>query len=66
MQYPNTNTVRIAIDRIGGPTRTANRLGVSSASIHVWIKQERVPNFDKAKQLSDLSGMPVSELRSTL
>lgn len=57
------NSVRVAIDRIGGPTKAANTLGVSGSSIHAWIKKEGIPNIDSAKKLAALSGMPVQELR---
>jgi DNA-binding transcriptional regulator YdaS (Cro superfamily) len=60
----NFNSVRIAVERIGGPTKAANSLSVSSASVHSWINKERVADYDKAKLLSQLSGMPVQELRS--
>jgi len=57
------NTIKAAIDRIGGPTKAANTLGVSGSSVHTWIKRERVPDIDKARQLAALSGIPVLELR---
>lgn len=60
LQY---NNIRRAVDAIGGPTRTANRLGVSSSTVHSWIKKGNVPNFDKATVLADLSKVPMRQLR---
>lgn len=57
------NNVKKAVDAIGGPTRTANKLGVSSSTVHEWIKKGNVPNFDKATMLADLSKVPMRQLR---
>ena len=57
------NTIKAAIDRIGGPTKAANTLGVSGSTVHTWIKAERVPNIDTARKLATLSGLPLQELR---
>ena len=57
------NTIKAAIDRIGGPTKAAITLEVSGSTVHTWIKTERVPNIDIARKLATLSGFPVQELR---
>ena len=57
------NNVKKAVDAIGGPTRTANKLGVSSSTVHEWTKKDNVPNFDKATMLADLSKVPMRQLR---
>lgn len=57
--------VKIAIERIGGPTRTAVALGVSGTTIYNWIKLRRVSDIDKAKQLAKLSGLDHQQLRPT-
>lgn len=57
------NHVRIAIQRIGGPTKASNLLGVSNGAIHAWIKARRVPNIDYAKKVSELSRVQVEDLR---
>ncbi len=58
-----TNKVKLSINKIGGPTRASNQLGVSNGTIHSWIKAERIPNIDHAKKLAQLSDMNVEELR---
>jgi len=60
-----TNYVRIAVDRVGGPTKAARLAGVSNATIHNWIKAQRIPNIDQAKLVTKESGMDVQNLRST-
>lgn len=57
------NPVREAVRRVGGPTKAAHAVHVSNTSIHIWIKQRRIRNIDKAKIISKLSGIPVDELR---
>jgi DNA-binding transcriptional regulator YdaS (Cro superfamily) len=57
--------VKIAVDRLGGPTKVANRLNVSNAAVHTWIKNDRVPDIEKAMRLADLAGLPYSHLRRT-
>lgn len=63
--YVPTNYVRIAIDRIGGPTKASTALAVSNTTIHDWIKRQRVLNIDKAKLLAELSGMSLQQIRCT-
>lgn len=60
-----SNKVRVAVDRIGGPTKTANLLGVANATIHAWIKNQRVPDVDQAKKLAEFSNVSVALLRRT-
>lgn len=57
--------VKIAVERIGGPTRTAVALGVSGTTIYNWIRLRRVSDIDKAKQLAKLSGLDHQQLRPT-
>lgn len=59
------NHIRTAINRIGGPTKAAHKIGVSNATIHSWIKQRRVPDIDKASALAAASGVELGRLRST-
>ena len=58
------NSVRLAVSRIGGVTKASNLLGVSNGAVHKWLKAERVPNIDKAKQLAQLSGIALEKVRS--
>jgi ribosome-binding protein aMBF1 (putative translation factor) len=60
------NAVRIAIDRLGGPTYAAHAMAVSNTTIHSWIKNCRVPDITRARKLAELSGIRLQELRSTL
>lgn len=59
------NKVKVAVDRIGGPTKTANLCGVANSTIHMWIARQRVPNVDQAKKLSAASGVEATLLRRT-
>lgn len=59
------NYVKIAVDRLGGPTKTATALGVSGTTIHDWVRRARVVDITKAKLLAQLSGLEVQQLRST-
>ncbi len=57
------NQVKKAVTLVGGPTFTSNHLGVSNSCIHKWVKNGRVPNIVKARQLSELSGVSLEKLR---
>lgn len=60
-----SNNVKIAVDRLGGPTKAANAVGVSNATIHNWIKRARIENIDKARTVAKLCGMEPQDLRPT-
>ena len=57
------NKVKLAIQKIGGPTMASNSMLVSNATIHAWVKKGRISNLNQAKKMSKLSGVPVEELR---
>ena len=57
------NKIKDAVNKLGGPTRTACHLKVSNVTIHDWINSGRVKNFDKAEQLAALTGIPFETLR---
>lgn len=57
------NNVRRAVQIAGGPTFVANKLKCSGSTVHAWIRMQRVSNIEKAKALSELSGISVRELR---
>ncbi|WP_186070813.1 hypothetical protein [Burkholderia gladioli] len=61
--FNSENYVRTAVDRIGGPTRTATMLSVSNATIHSWIKNDRIPNIEKARIVAKAAAMEVRMLR---
>ena len=56
-------TIKTAVTKAGGVTRVANRIGVSGATVYLWISNGFVPNYDRAKQLAELSGVPFEDLR---
>lgn len=59
------NNVKIAVQRVGGPTKAANAAGVSNATIHSWIKRAKIVNIEKARIIAKLAGMDIQELRPT-
>lgn len=59
------NHVKIAVDRLGGPTKAAHAVAVSNTTIHTWIKRQKIVDIDKAKLVSKLSGIDLQQLRST-
>lgn len=58
-----TNKVREAVDKAGGPTYVAVQFKCSGTAVHAWIRNGRVGNIEKARLLSELSGIDVLELR---
>ena len=63
--YSNSNHVKIAVDRLGGPTLAAHLTAVSNASVHAWMKHSRIPNLAKAKLVAAAAKMDVQLLRGT-
>lgn len=59
------NKVKVAIERLGGPTKAAHLLGVSNATVHSWARNQRVPNIDLALKMAKASGIEVTLLRRT-
>lgn len=59
------NHVKIAVDRLGGPTKAATAMAVSGTAIHHWIKRARIVDIEKATLMATLSGLEVQQLRST-
>lgn len=64
--YFNENKVKTAVDRAGGPTKTALLIGCSGAAVHLWIRQRKISDINKARILADIAGMDVTALRPTL
>lgn len=58
-----TNNVKIAVNKLGGPTKASNLLGVSNGAVHAWMRNGTVSNIDHARNLSKLSGMKLEEVR---
>lgn len=59
----SNNNVRLAVSKIGGPTKASNLLGVSNGVVHYWMREHRVPNIDLAKKLAEISGMKLEQVR---
>lgn len=57
------NKVREAVDKAGGPTYVAVHFKCSGTAVHAWIRNGRVSNIDKAKQLAEMSGVSLLEIR---
>lgn len=57
------NPIKYAVAKIGGPTKTALALGVAGATVHLWIRNNKISDIDKAKKVSILSGVSVDLLR---
>jgi hypothetical protein len=57
------SAVKIAVEKIGGPTKAAHAVGVSNTTIHTWIKRNRIENIDKARIVAALSGIHLELLR---
>jgi DNA-binding transcriptional regulator YdaS (Cro superfamily) len=60
------NYVKTAVQRLGGPTKTANAMTVSNTTIHDWINKRRISDINQAKKLAELTGLKLQDLRSTL
>ncbi len=58
-----SNKVKEAVDKIGGPTKVSNMLGVSNATVHSWIKSRRISNIDFARKVAEIVKMKVEEVR---
>lgn len=63
--YITQNHVKIAVDRIGGPTKAAHACSVSNATVHLWLNAGRIPNIDRARMVAKAAGMDVQLLRGT-
>ena len=57
------NNVKLAVNKAGGPTHVANQLKCSGTTVQSWIRKGRVNNIDKAKLLSELSGVALKDIR---
>lgn len=59
MGKPHRNPVEVAVEKVGGPTKTAHACGVSNSSVHQWLDLGYVPRSKHAARLSAASGIPV-------
>lgn len=64
MVIPATKKVRMAINILGGPKRTAELLHVTATTVQNWLRKKNVPNIEKAKSLAELTGLSIFDLRS--
>jgi len=63
--YITQNYVKIAVERLGGPTKVSHACSVSNATVHNWLKNQRIPDIAKAKIIAKAAGMEVQMLRGT-
>lgn len=60
----NSNEViKKAVYNLGGATKAANKLLVSTNTVHKWVRNGVIPNLDLAMQVAQLSGFEVGLLR---
>lgn len=52
-----------AIHNMGGTTMVSRKLGVSKSTVGKWIRNNHIPNLDKAEIVAKASGFDVSRLR---
>lgn len=52
-----------AIFNMGGPTMVSRRLGVSKSTVGKWIRNNHIPNLEKAEQVAKASGFSLDTLR---
>ncbi len=57
-----TNTVRWAVDAVGGPLRAAVVMRVSLRTTYEWIRKGEIRLLKPALRLARSSGAPVQEL----
>ena len=57
-----SEAIKSAVYRVGGPTKAAILTKVSTPTIHYWIKQGRIRDFEKARLLASASGVLLNEL----
>ena len=64
MKKPRPETVALlrAVDRLGGQTSTAKKLGISQQAVQFWIKQGKVPPL-RVLALEAASGVSRKALR---
>lgn len=55
--------VKQAIYNMGGASKVANKLLVSSSTVYKWTRQGRIPDLDLAEKVAAASGFPVALLR---
>jgi DNA-binding transcriptional regulator YdaS (Cro superfamily) len=65
MFHDFSNHVKIAVDRLGGPTKVSTMLGIATGTVHTWIKAKRISNIDYAKTVAQASKMELQLLRWT-
>jgi len=55
--------IKQAVHNMGGVSKCANKLLVSSSAIYKWQRLGVIPDLDLAEKVSVASGFPVSLLR---
>ena len=60
MQNP---VIKQAVHNMGGVTKVANSLLVSSSCVYKWTRLGRIPDIDHATKVAEASGYSVEQLR---
>jgi DNA-binding phage protein len=60
MQNP---VIKQAVKNMGGVTKCANKLLVSSSVIYKWAREGRIPDIDLAEKVAAASGYSLEQLR---
>jgi DNA-binding transcriptional regulator YdaS (Cro superfamily) len=55
--------VKMAVEMLGGATKASNVLGVSNGTVHLWVKLGRISDIDKARQVAEITGIAITQLR---
>ena len=62
MEHINSRDLKHAIDLIGGPTKVANLLGVSTAAIYIWLNKGGTFRKVHALKLAKVTGVDYQKL----
>ena len=62
MDHINSRALKHAIDLIGGPTKVANLLGVSTAAIYIWLHKGGTFRKVHALKLAKVTGIDYQKL----
>ena len=55
--------IKQAVQKLGGVTKVANKLLVSSSAVYKWTRNGCIPDIDLAVKVAEASGYPVEQLR---
>ena len=55
--------IKQAVRNMGGVTKVANKLLMSSSAVYKWTRLGRIPDIDLAEKVAEASGYSVEQLR---